>query len=480
VTGPRARRRSGVLLVMVAVLVATGMYFGLGAGRQYLADRAFHPIAIPTATQPAPDGAAALAGAVAVPTTADTSASPASGNGASGPTAAGIRAAVSPKLAAAGLGKSVSAQVIDAATGAKLLDQRSNELVAPASTAKLLTAAAMLSVHKVTDRFTTKVVAGASSGTVVLIGGGDPTLSGAAVGQATEYPEAARVTDLTRQVKKQLAGIPVTQILVDDSLFTGADTAPGWASEDAPSSYASPITAAMVDAGRDSPDATVRSATPDLAAGQALASGWSDVAVEWGTAPAGAKVLATVKSAPVGTLIEQMLSESDNVIAEVLARQVALATKKPASFNGAVGAISATLAAIGIKVGAGMKDGSGLSAADRIPAGALGQVLLKAVDAKDSRLHPIVAGLSVAGWDGTLLEQGRFSGAASAAQGEVRAKTGSMTGVSALAGLATDAAGRMLVFAFVADQVPGGDPDSLAARIALDQAVAALAGCGCR
>ncbi|MCW2521756.1 MAG: dacB, partial [Frankiales bacterium] len=262
-------------------------------------------------------------------------------------------------------------------------------------------------------------------------------------------------------------------------------TAVGWDPEDAPSTYASDITAAKVDGGRDTTHATTRSATPELAAGDALAAdlasaGSTGPTVRLGAAAPGAAVLATVSSPPVGTLIEQMLSESDNVLAEMLARQVAIAVGQPASFVGAAAAISSTLSRLGITVGSGMKDGSGLSGSDRVPAGVLGQVLVKSVAAANPKLHPIVAGLSVAGWDGTLVEQNRFAGAAAAAYGLVRAKTGSLTGVSALSGLVTDSDGRLLVFSFVADQVPGGDPDSLAARLALDQAAAALAGCGCR
>jgi D-alanyl-D-alanine carboxypeptidase/D-alanyl-D-alanine-endopeptidase (penicillin-binding protein 4) len=288
----------------------------------------------------------------------------------------------------------------------------------------------------------------------------------------------------------------VSSVIVDNSLFTGPSTAVGWDPEDAPSSYATEITATMVDGGRDAPTSTVRSASPDLAAGDALAAaltadqaaanGEGTPSVSRGTAAAGARVLATVSSPPIGTLIEQMLSESDNVLAEVLARQVAISAKQPASFVGAAHAVASTLAGIGVSVGSGMNDGSGLSGRDRVPAGVLSQVLLKAARASvaassgSSQLRPLLAGLPVAGWDGTLAEQGRFAGTASSAFGVVRAKTGSLTGVSALAGVVTDRDGRLLVFSFVADQVPGGDPDSAAARVALDQAAAAVAGCGCR
>jgi len=167
------------------------------------------------------------------------------------------------------LGSAVAAQVIDAATGATLFARRATELVAPASTSKLLTAAAILTVHKPTDQFVTTVVQGADPSTVVLVGGGDPTLSGAAAGQAAEYDGAARISDLAAAVRKSVGSTPISHVVVDNSLFSGPLTAPGWAAADAPSSYASPITAIMVDAGRDTPDSDLRSGTPDLAAGRA-------------------------------------------------------------------------------------------------------------------------------------------------------------------------------------------------------------------
>jgi D-alanyl-D-alanine carboxypeptidase/D-alanyl-D-alanine-endopeptidase (penicillin-binding protein 4) len=232
----------------------------------------------------------------------------------------------------------------------------------------------------------------------------------------------------------------------------------------------------MVDGGRDSPDAAIRSATPDLAAGAALARALGGGQVEPGTAQPGARVLGTEQSAPVGVLVEQMLRDSDNVLAEVLARQVALSAHQPASFAGGADAIRSTLSGSGIAVGSGMRDGSGLSVLDLMPAAALSQVLVQAESPSHRRLWPILTGLSVAGWDGSLVEQGRFTGPAAAGDGAVRAKTGSLTGVSAMAGIVTDADGRQLIFAFVADRAPA----EAIARAAIDQLAVTLVRCGCR
>jgi len=459
-----------VLLVMLGVLLLAAGYFGVAGGRQLAANRAFHPIRVPAATAPAAEVVGPLSAATAP---VGTPSKPAAGPS---PTPAGVAAALAGPLTAAGLGPSVAAQVFDAQAGTALFSRRADQQVAPASTSKLLTAAAVLTQYRDTDRFSTRVMAGPTPGSVVLVGGGDPTLSAAPAGQSTEYAEAARVSDLARAVRTSAGGSPISQVIVDDSLFTGPATAPGWAPEDAPSSYACPITATMVDAGRDVPAAALRSAAPDLAAGQALAKALGAGQVSRGSAPSGARTLATVRSAPVGVLVEQMLRDSDNVIAEVLARQVAIAAHQPGSFSAAAAAISSTLGPAGVTVGSGMRDGSGLSVLDRIPAAALGQVLLATTGTGHPQWRPILSGLSVAGWDGSLVEQGRFTGTAAGADGAVRAKTGSLTGVSGMAGVLTDADGRQLIFVFVADQTPGEAP----ARNAIDELAATLVRCGCR
>lgn len=460
-----------VLLVMLSVLLLAAGYFGVAGGRQLLADRAYHPIRVPTASAPAADLVGPLAAATGSAAAASTPAT------APSPTPAGVAAALAGPLTAAGLGPSVAAQVFDATAGTALFNRRADQQVAPASTSKLLTAAAVLTRYRDTDRFSTRVLAGTAPGTVVLVGGGDPTLSAAPAGQATEYPEAARISDLAKVVRASAGGTPISQVIVDDSLFSGPATAPGWAPEDAPSSYACPITATMVDAGRDVPDDALRSAAPDLAAGKALAKALGVSQVSRGAARSGARLLGKVQSAPVGVLVEQMLRDSDNVIAEVLARQVAIAAQQPASFSAAAAAVSSTLSPAGITVGSGMRDGSGLSSLDRIPASALGQVLLATTGTGHPQWRSILSGLSVAGWDGSLVEQDRFTGATTGrADGAVRAKTGSLTGVSAMAGVLTDSDGRQLIFVFVADQTPG----EAAARDAIDELAATLVRCGCR
>ena len=123
-----------------------------------------------------------------------------------------------------------------------------------------------------------------------------------------------------------------------------------------------------------------------------------------------------------------------------------------------------------------MKDGSGLSSYDRVsPAALVGVLRLVAGavgTAATGQLHLIASALPVGGWSGTLDE--RFTGAAVA--GRVRAKTGTLSAVSSLAGFVHDRSGRLLIYSFDADRAVG----TYAAEAALDGIVDALAGCGCR
>jgi D-alanyl-D-alanine carboxypeptidase/D-alanyl-D-alanine-endopeptidase (penicillin-binding protein 4) len=389
------------------------------------------------------------------------------------PAPAGVAEQLAAAAAAPQLGPRLLAEVVDVETGRVLYNQEAREPTSPASTAKLLTAAALLSVRTVTDTISTKIVAGAD-GQIVLVGGGDPTLSAAKRGDDPVYPGAARITDLADQLLE--ANVPVTGIVVDDSLFSGPKISPAWAPEDVPSFYASAITPVLVDGGRPHPADYYRSSHPDLDAGHALAAalGKPGLSVRRGTAPGGAAKLAEVSSAPLGTLIEQMLQQSDNVIAECLARQVAIAEHQPASFLGAATAVRTVLRRLHADPGGAMVDGSGLAERDKLSPAALVAVLRLAAGPEHPELHNLLAGLPIAGWSGTLAER-YLTGPSHAAAGVVRAKTGTLSGVATLAGLVHTKSGHLFAFAFLADSVPS----TYDADRALDALAARLASCGC-
>jgi D-alanyl-D-alanine carboxypeptidase/D-alanyl-D-alanine-endopeptidase (penicillin-binding protein 4) len=443
----------GLVLLLIGGIVGVGLLL-TGGG-----DDATEAVAIPDAELPELGDASPVLASLATD--------------ASAPDPAVLSSRLTPLLAAAGLGTGVSAEVVDVASGDVLLDLDASDPAVPASTAKLLTTAAALVALDPADTLKTTVVAGATPGEVVLVGGGDPTLSRTSPSQT--YPGAATVADLATQVVAALpAGTPITRVVVDNSLFSGALTAPGWGTGDAPSTYAAPVTATAVDGARVSPGSQARSGQPGIDAGSALADalGAPGAAVVLADAPAGAKTLATVESAPIGRLVEQTLSMSDNMLAEALARHVAIATDHPATFEGGAQAVTQALGEAGIDVtGVKLSDGSGLSQADRIPAGVLTDVVSSAADGSLEGASALLSGLPVAGYDGTLFDRGD----AGAAPGTVRAKTVTLLGVHALAGTVVTVEGRLLAFAVIAD----GSGSEAAAETALDDVAAALAGCGC-
>ena len=416
--------------------------------------------------------------------------------GGSLPTARGLRAALAGPLSAAALGPRVSAMVADPATGRVLLSQDGTGMLTPASTTKLVTAAAALAVLGANAAFTTRVVRGATPDGIVLVGGGDPTLA-VNTFPAQDYPQPATLASLAAATARALKAEGRTAVTVgyDASLYSGPGLAPGWPQNYVSTGNVTPIAALEVDQGRltasgapedvDDPyNFRPRSADPaGMAASSFTALLAGDGIHVTGSpaargAPAHAASLASVSSPPLAAIVEQMLEESNNVIAEDLARQVALAAGRPASFGGAAAAVTAELRRLGVGTGLHLVDGSGLSPQDAIAPATLVRVLELAT--ADTRVRPLLAGLPVAGFSGTLSAgQSVFSGIGGAALGSVRAKTGNLGTVTALAGLVTDRTGTPLAFAFMADRIPAAGMLRAAAN-AIDEAAAALANCGCR
>jgi serine-type D-Ala-D-Ala carboxypeptidase/endopeptidase (penicillin-binding protein 4) len=394
------------------------------------------------------------------------------------PTSAGMARALAAPLADPNLGV-VTGRVTDAITGELLWDQGEDVPMQPASTNKTLTAAAALLALDRDERVTTTVVAADETGrpgVVVLVGGGDPTLSAAPPGQDTWYPGAARISDLAAQVRR--TGIKVSAVLVDTSLYSGPDFAPGWDPADMEGGDISPIEPVMVDAGRVQPTTVEsrRSPTPALDAGRALAGalGVDPATVTTAPGPATGRELASVQSAPLIERLRQMMTASDNVMAESIAREVAAKERKPQSFSGAVDAITGLLEDEGVDfTGGSLQDASGLSVLDRLTATTLDEVVGLATGSDQPALRPLVDLLPVAGGSGTLSNRFLDPATNRGAAGFLRAKTGSLTGTNALAGIVTDTGGRVLTFALISNNAgPTG-------RIAIDNLAATLRSCGC-
>jgi serine-type D-Ala-D-Ala carboxypeptidase/endopeptidase (penicillin-binding protein 4) len=467
---PRRSRRSLFIVgaVVLVILVAAGVVFAVPGLRAKIGFGPDEPV---VAIKPAPAPVAFTPTLHAPSADAPT------------PSAEGVKGALAGPASASALG-TLNGTVLDPATGNVLWDQRATTAITPASTAKILTSAAALLKLDRGQQFVTRVVAGKDPGSVILVGGGDPTVSSLPVGKNSVYPGAAHLDDLVAQVKAS-AGGKVSQVFFDVGRYTGDGLAQGWIPGDVPGGFIAPIVPMMLDGGRQDPTKVdnPRTGTPAKAFAAELAKrlGAAVAAKPEATAPADAKVLGEIRSAPLAELIDNYLQISDNVLAETVAREVAKSVGEEASFAGVSRTTLKTLQDNGFDTaGAQLIDGSGLSTSDHVPPRLLASVLAVAAgpDGKDPRtvkLRSLLGGLPVAGGSGTL--EPRFGPGTPAASGRgwVRAKTGTLSGVNALAGVVLDADGRLLVFTMMTSGT-----DANAARPALDAVAAALRGCGCK
>lgn len=392
------------------------------------------------------------------------------------PTQDRLAATLAPLVADPNLG-AVTGRITDAITGAQLWAQGADVPMQPASTNKVLTTAAALLALARDARLTTRVVASGQPGVVVLKGGGDPTLSAAPPGQDTWYKGAARISDLADQVRR--SGTDVTTVQVDASAFSGPTMAPGWDPADIRGGDIAPMEAVMLDGGRTQPVSvdSARSTTPALDAGRALAVALRVDPATVTVLPSGlggGSEIASVQSPPLIERLRQMMSESDNVMAESVAREVAAEQNRPQSFDGAAQAVLGQLDKAKIDTGnAHMLDSSGLSVDDRLTVETLDGVVNAAAGTDQPTLRPLLDLLPIAGGSGTLSNRYLDTDAGRAAAGYLRAKTGSLTGTNALAGVVTDVSGRVLTFAFISNNAgPTG-------RTAIDALAAVLRSCGC-
>jgi serine-type D-Ala-D-Ala carboxypeptidase/endopeptidase (penicillin-binding protein 4) len=160
----------------------------------------------------------------------------------------------------------------------------------------------------------------------------------------------------------------------------------------------------------------------------------------------GMRTLVDYRSPPLSTLAVRMMKMSQNQYAETLLRTLGAATGAPTAENGAATAARVVQQWGVPEGGLILRDGSGLSRYDYVSPESLVAILAH-VDADPALRGPFEAALPLAGRDGTLAN--RMKG--TAADGNARAKTGSMSNVRALCGYVTGADGERLVFAILAN-----------------------------
>ena len=341
----------------------------------------------------------------------------------------------------------------------------------PASNQKLFTAMGVLSLIPQTDRLVTEVRGtGTQEGRVLngdlfLVGGGDPTLNAKGPHSLDALAAAIKARGID-EVRGALVG--------DESRYDTVRGAAGWLPQHVPT-FIGPLSALVVERNQLRPDAGYaanplpgtlpyfRSAL--LRAGVRIVG--PNVA---GPAPAGSAVLAGLASPTIGDLVGEMLNQSDNLIAELLVKEVGYRSTRPAPGSTAAGlaAINDAVGKLGVPLAGVAADGSGLSRADRRSAREW-RSLLQALQAQPWA-ERLVGSLPLAARNGTLAR--RFS--RTAAEANVRAKTGWIDEARSLSGYLTTAGGRPVVFSVIVNGTTPGSPalnalDSLVAAIAADR-----------
>lgn len=306
--------------------------------------------------------------------------------------------------------------------------------VMPASNQKLLTAAAALHILGPDHVFTTEVRADAVEGGVVngdlyLVGGGDPLLTSPEWdGNIIGYPIPDDATSLDT-LAEQIAAAGVTQItggVVGDSSRYDDETYYEEWTDDIRVAEAGPLSALIANDARtmsggewtvsESPARGAAAELTRLLQARGVTIGGEPSS---GSAPAEAPVVTSITSAPLTGVIAEMLSTSDNNTAELLLKELGVATGGDGTRAAGIAVMTTALQELGIDTAPlVIADGSGLSPQNRVTCRAIVQVL-----GMHSPTDAFGAALPVAGESGTLADD--FVDTPMA--GVMQAKTGSLS-----------------------------------------------------
>jgi len=417
-----------------------------------------------------------------------------------------------------------SGSVINVDTGEVLFDRDGEVGAAPADIGKVLTGVAAIASLGPQFQFTTRVFAGTEPGSIVLVGGGDPTLSRLPSGQESLYRGAPKLSALaaaTQQKWDQLnpptevpgpstppaseepedpedpenpepsaspspseptpttfVKQPITKIYYDTTAWSSADAwNADWDSNALTAGSVPRIIPLMIDGDRADPKSlsSARSGDPALRAARTFASALGinpdTIRITPGAVSPGAALLGEVKSQQVHVLVRYMIAANDNTLAEMLARKVS----SEAGLNGSAASLNQVIPGAVAQLGLdgsqiSVVDGSGLSPKSTVPPRLVAQ-LMKELGEETGHQLAVFEPLPVAGESGALTS--RFTGANALARGHVKAMAGATKTSRTLAGLITAADGTNLAFAFYAL----GKVDANAAA-ALDSLTAAVYSCG--
>lgn len=450
VAAPRGRRRRLLILGVAGVVLATGAAVAASESRRPAQSAVV--LAETTTTRTAPEPPPTAPPTTAAPATTATTAPPVTA--APDPPPAPAPAPPAPPLSfAARLEQAMAGTpgcLVVEQDGILTYEHNPTTSMVPASAQKLMVGAAVLARLGPDFAFETRVVAPAppdETGRLHdawLVGGGDPFLA---------TPDYIAYT----QSKPRLATLPLTPLAAladrlaaagvrdipaglqaDESRYDTARSVPTWKPSYVREAEVGSIGALTVNEGlaswgRDqvvSPDpaAATTAALTQMLSERGVAAAPPPAAGEVRTAPPGAVVVASVRSAPLSDIVAAMMRASDNYAAEMLLRELDRQTGGSGTTAGGAARTVAEMADAGVAVeGVHLNDGSGLDTGNRSTCRALlGALRL----ASRPDLSAVAHGLAVAGRSGTLVN--RFLG--TPVEGRLAAKTGWLSGAAALVG----------------------------------------------
>jgi D-alanyl-D-alanine carboxypeptidase/D-alanyl-D-alanine-endopeptidase (penicillin-binding protein 4) len=378
-----------------------------------------------------------------------------------------------------GAGAASGAYVMDADTDKTLFQWRAGTPRSLASNTKLFTSAAVLGRYGPGASLATTLLGdgtlspnGAWKGSIYLRGGGDPTF-GSRTFATRNYGSGSSVDDLAVQLDRAGLTSVTGSVIGDESLFDSRRGGPS--SGYGTSIWVGPLSALDFNRGLANAYGSAFQSNPPLFAASRLASALKarGIAirnpVRVGSAPDGAVELAEDRSPNVARLLTLQNKPSDNFFAELLIKGLPVAkaaggplrsagdpmpvpptpgdptTGTPAELPSAkgttragAGAAAAYARSLGVRVN--LVDGSGLARADRAAPRQIALLLYRLRNRPG--FASLYRSLPIAGRDGTLATRMRKG----SARGRCRAKTGTLSDVSALSGYCVTRSRRTLVF----------------------------------
>jgi serine-type D-Ala-D-Ala carboxypeptidase/endopeptidase (penicillin-binding protein 4) len=348
-------------------------------------------------------------------------------------------------------------------TGARAAVGRGADLpLVPASTVKLITGLAVLDQLDPQSRLETTVVSdapvdeGVLDGDLYLVGGGDPLLT--TPGYEVSFPYPGQIANQFAQLADRIVDAGVREIrggiVGDDSRYDQQRWIESWPLRYQREDTVGPLSALIVNDGStglvdqpDQPASSRQPGDPPVLAAATLATLLEQRGVRVGgeatagNAPDGTTEIASLESATIAEMVGEMVLVSDNTTAELLLKELGLATSGQGTTAAGLDAVAAMLQRRKLPTeGLVLRDGSGLDPQSRVTC----QVLVALLDqvGPDSVL---AQAMPTAADNGTLYNRMRRTAAA----GKVKAKTGTLDTVNALAGFVDTDAGATLSFAYL-------------------------------